>query len=121
MARAPLAGRAPSGGQLSCAGRVFRRTVCASNGYQKLAITLPGDAKGTLSVEQLRSEAENFDRLVHRHARHRVIGAAAEDHVPLPLTTQRLTRKDRRTLAELFRKQSEMYRELADSLDHERP
>jgi hypothetical protein len=48
-----------------------------------------GDAaplKGPLSTEQLRAEAEKLDRLVQRHARHRVIGAAPEDHVPLALT-----------------------------------
>jgi hypothetical protein len=76
-----------------------------------------------LSPEQLRAEAEKFDKLVQRHARHRVIGAAAEDHVPLPLTidTRKLTAKDRHTLAELFRKQSESYQEIAESLNQEKP
>jgi hypothetical protein len=74
-----------------------------------------------LSREQLRAEAEKLDKLVQRHARHRVIGALAEDHVPLPLTTdtQRLTEEDRHTLAELFRKQSAIYQKLADDLDPE--
>ena len=77
----------------------------------------------SLSPEQLRAEAEKVDRLVQRHARHRVIGAAAMDHVPLPLTfnTRKLTEKDRHTLAELFRKQSESYAEVADLLDPENP
>ena len=45
------------------------------------------------------------------------------DHVPLPLTfnTRKLTEKDRHTLAELFRKQSESYAEVADLLDPENP
>jgi hypothetical protein len=74
-----------------------------------------------LSREQLRAEAEKLDKLVQRHARNRVIGALAEDHVPLPLTTdtQRLTEEDRHTLAELFRKQSAIYQKLADDLDPE--
>jgi hypothetical protein len=77
-----------------------------------------------LSPEQLRAEAEKVDKLVQRHARHRVIGAAQEDHVPLPLTTtdsRKLTEKDRDTLAELFRKQSEIYQELAESLNQAKP
>jgi hypothetical protein len=71
-----------------------------------------------LSPEQVRAEAEKFDKLVQRHARHRVIGAAPEDHVALPLTidTEKLSQKDRHTLAELFRNQSEVYREIAESL-----
>jgi hypothetical protein len=76
-----------------------------------------------LSPEQLRAEAEKLDKLVQRHGRHRVIGAAAEDHVPLPLTfdLQKLTEKDRHTLAELFRKQSESYQEVAELLSQENP
>jgi hypothetical protein len=77
-----------------------------------------------LSPEQLRAEAEKHDRLVQRHARHRVIGPAPEDHVPLPLTTtgtRTLTERDRHILGELFRKQSEMYRELAESFTQENP
>jgi hypothetical protein len=71
-----------------------------------------------LSPEQVRAEAEKFDKLVQRHARHRVIGAAPEDHVALPPTidTEKLSQKDRHTLAELFRNQSEIYREIAESL-----
>jgi hypothetical protein len=77
----------------------------------------------SLSPEQLRAEAEKVDKLVQRHARHRVIGAEAGDHVPLPLTfnAQKLTEKDRHTLAELFRKQSESCQEVADLLNHEKP
>jgi hypothetical protein len=76
-----------------------------------------------LSPEQLRAEAEKVDRLVQRHARHRVIGAEAEDQVPLLLTidTQKLTEKDRHILAELFRKQSESYQEVAELLNQEKP
>jgi hypothetical protein len=77
-----------------------------------------------LSREQLRAEAEKVDRLVQRHARHRVLGAAPEDHMPLPLTTadtRKLAERDRHALAELFRKQSEIYQELAESLNQERP
>jgi hypothetical protein len=72
----------------------------------------------SLSPEHLRAEAEKVDELVQRHARHRVIGAVAEDHVPLPLTfnRQKLTRTERLTLAELFRKQSECYRQVAEML-----
>jgi hypothetical protein len=78
----------------------------------------------SLSPEQLRAEAEKLDRLVQRHARHRVIGAAPEDHVPLALTTtdtRKLTERDRHTLAALLRKQSEIYQELAELLDQEQP
>ena len=77
----------------------------------------------SLSPEQLRAEAEKVDKLVRRHARRRVIGAAAEDHVPLPLTfsSRKLTEKDRHTLAELFRKQSEAYQEVAELLDPDKP
>lgn len=76
----------------------------------------------SLNPEQLRAEAEKVDRLVQRHARHRVIGAEAGDYVPLPLTvnTQKLAEKDRQTLAELFRKQAEFYQDVAELLNHKR-
>jgi hypothetical protein len=43
--------------------------------------------------------------------------------VPLPLTfnSRKLTEKDRHTLAELFRKQSEAYEEVAELLDRDKP
>jgi hypothetical protein len=106
------------------------REVCAAlDGKRGGRATLPPQATrarpaherermNDLSPEQVRAEAERFDKLVQRHARHRVIGAAPEDHVALPLTMDKgkLSEKDRRSLAELFRKQSEIYREIAESL-----
>jgi hypothetical protein len=43
--------------------------------------------------------------------------------VPLPLTfnSREFTKKDRHTLAELFRKQSEAYEDVAERLDRDKP
>jgi hypothetical protein len=75
-----------------------------------------------LSPQQLRAEAEKYDRLVHRHARWRAIGPAPEDSEPWPLTTrsaQQLTVDDKITLVELFKTQAHMYWELAEEIDNE--
>jgi hypothetical protein len=74
-----------------------------------------------LSPRELRAEADKHDRLVHRHARNRIVGSLPEDSEPWELTTdtKRLTVDDRHTLVSLFRRQAEMYQELADQIEEE--
>ena len=75
-----------------------------------------------LSPRELRAEAHKYDRLVHRHARNMIVGALPEDSEPWELTTDatRLAVDDRITLVRLFRRQSEIYEELADQIDEAR-
>jgi hypothetical protein len=83
-----------------------------------------GDAapfKESLTPEQLHAEADMYDTLVRQRARFRIIGPGPEDSGPVQMRDRgTLSENDRHRLAELFWKQSIMYRELADQFHETR-